>query len=93
MSQVELIRTILGIGFIIYGLGFCAYEKFHDMKYIDQINGVINGFVCIVVGVIISAYNLEQGILIGVVAFVLWGIEKIALEKIAIKRNNGLKRI
>lgn len=93
MTQIELIRTIIGIFFIIYGIGFCAYEKFHDMKYIDQRNGVINGFVCIVVGVLISAYNIEQGILVGGVSLILWGVEKIILEKIAIKKNNGLKRI
>lgn len=93
MTQIELIRTVIGIFFIIYGLGFCAYEKFHDMKYIDQINGVINGFVCIVVGVLISAYNIKQGILVGAVSLILWGVEKIILEKIAIKKNNGLKRI
>ncbi len=93
MTQIELIRTVIGIFFIIYGLGFCAYEKFHDMKYIDQINGVINGFVCIVVGVLISAYNIKQGILVGAVSLILWGVEKIILEKIAIKKNNGQKRI
>ncbi|WP_373599778.1 hypothetical protein [Paraclostridium bifermentans] len=93
MTQIELIRTVIGIFFIIYGLGFCAYEKFHDMKYIDQINGVINGFVCIVVGVLISAYNIKQGILVGAVSLILWGVEKIILEKIAIKKNNRQKRI
>ncbi|MDO7204050.1 hypothetical protein Q5M85_07780 [Paraclostridium bifermentans] len=39
-------------------------------------NGVINGFACIVVGVVVSAYNLNQGIIIGIIAFSMWGIEK-----------------
>lgn len=93
MSQVELIRTAVGVFFIIYGLGVCAYEKFHDMLYIDQINGVLNGFVCIVVGVILCAYNVKQGVLVGVIALILWGVEKIILEKIATKKNKQLKRI
>lgn len=93
MTQIELIRTVVGVFFIIYGLGVCAYEKFHDMLYIDQINGVMNGFACIVVGVILCAYNVKQGVIVGVIALILWLVEKVILQKIANKKDNELKRM
>lgn len=85
MDTVEIVRTVAGIFLIIYGLGVCAYERFHEMKYIDQVNGVINGPVCIVAGVLFAAYNVKQGILVGVIAIVLWGIERVILNKKASK--------
>lgn len=86
MDTEESIRTIVGICFIVYGLGVTAYEQFHEMKYIDQINGVLNGFACVVAGVIACAYNVQQGILVGVIALVVWIIEKIILIKIYNKK-------
>lgn len=81
MDTVEIIRLVIGIGFILYGLGFNAYEKFHEMKFIDQRNGVINGKVCIIVGVFLCAFNLKFGIISGVIALLLWIIEEIILRK------------
>lgn len=81
MNTVEIIRLVVGIGLILYGLGFNAYEKFNDMKFVDQINGVINGKVCIIVGVFVCAFNLKFGIISGIIAFLLWIIEEIILNK------------
>lgn len=86
MNTVEIIRTVVGIFFIVYGLGVSAYEQFHEMKYIDQRNGVINGFVCLIVGILVSAYNLKRGLWIGVIALAIWGIEKVILVKISKKK-------
>lgn len=87
MNTVEIIRLVVGIGFILYGLGFNAYEKFNDMKFIDQINGVINGKVCIIVGVFVCALNLKFGIISGVIALLLWIIEEVILNKKANKSS------
>jgi hypothetical protein len=81
MNTVEIIRLVVGVGFILYGLGFNAYEKFNDMKFIDQINGVINGKVCIIAGVLVCSFNLKFGIILGIIAFLLWIIEEIILNK------------
>ena len=81
MNTVEIVRLVVGIGLILYGLGFNAYEKFNDMKFIDQINGVINGKVCIIVGVFVCALNLKFGIISGVIALLLWIIEEVILNK------------
>lgn len=81
MNTVEIIRLVAGIGLIFYGLGFNAYEKFNDMKFVDQINGVINGKVCIIVGVFVCSFNLKFGIISGIIAFLLWIIEEIILNK------------
>lgn len=94
---VIIIKMIIGIFFIVYGLlvsGIEQYKKFplfYNSK--DQINGVINGFACIVVGVVISSYNLHQGIIIGVIAFSIWGLEKIIISKILKNKDKKLSNI
>lgn len=80
MNTVEIVRLVVGIGLILYGLWFNAYEKFIDMKFIDQVNGVINGKICIIVGVFVCALNLKVWIISGVVALLLWIIEEIILN-------------
>lgn len=90
MDTVEIIRVSIGIIFIVYGLAVSAYEKFHDMKYIDQVNGVMNRLFCIVAGVVISAYTMKIGVLVGIIALVLWIIEKLILSNIINKKNNKI---
>lgn len=82
MSTEFLIRSILGLFLILYGLGFYAYEQFHEMKYIDQHNGVLNSIVCIVCGVLVASFNFKQGIIYGLISFLIWLIERVILNKI-----------
>lgn len=97
MREVMIIKMIIGIFFIVYGLIVSAIEQykrvplFYNSK--DQVNGVINGFVCIVVGVVVSAYNLNQGIIIGIIAFSMWGIEKLIISKILKNKAEKLSNI
>ena len=93
MREVMIIKMIIGIFFIVYGLIVSAIEQykrvplFYNSK--DQVNGVINGFACIVV----SAYNLNQGIIIGIIAFSMWGIEKLIISKILKNKDEKLSNI
>ena len=32
MDTVEMIRTVVGIAFILFGLGVYFYDKLHNMK-------------------------------------------------------------
>lgn len=89
MDTIEIIRTVVGIFLIVEGLVATAYEQFHEMKYIDQINGVLNGFVCLIVGILVASYSLKQGILVGSVALVLWAIEKMVLIKISKNKSQN----
>lgn len=97
MREVMIIKMIIGIFFIVYGLIVSAIEQykrvplFYNSK--DQVNGVINGFACIVVGVVVSAYNLNQGIIIGIIAFSMWGIEKLIIFKILKNKDEKLSNI
>jgi len=88
MNEITLIRMVVGILFIGYGLGFSAYEKFNEVSYSDQINGVINGFVCIIVGILVSASTINRGIVVGIVALLVWRIEQLILSKIIKNKNN-----
>lgn len=91
--EVIIIKMILGIFFIVYGLIVSAIEQYKNIPLLynskDQVNGVINGFVCIGIGVVVSSYNLSQGIIIGIIAFSMWGIEKVIISKIL--KNKGGK--
>lgn len=97
MREVMIIKMIIGIFFIVYGLIVSAIEQykrvplFYNSK--DQVNGVINGFACIVVGIVASAYNLNQGIIIGIIAFSMWGIEKLIISKILKNKDEKLSNI
>ena len=97
MREVMIIKMIIGIFFIVYGMIVSAIEQykrvplFYNSK--DQVNGVINGFTCIVVGVIVSAYNLNKGIIIGIIAFSMWGIEKLIISKILKNKDEKLSNI
>lgn len=33
MNTVEIVRTVVGVVFILFGLGVYAYDKLHNMKY------------------------------------------------------------
>ena len=84
ISGVFTIKIAIGIFFIICGLIFAAIERFMGLPFfysIDQRNGVLNGFVCIVVGVILSASNINQGIFIGLVALAICVLEQVLILK------------
>lgn len=82
MDVVEMVRMVVGIFLVIYGLGVSAYQEFHDVKYSDQHNGVINGIFCVVAGILCCATTIQRGVIIGVIAIPLWGLEQIILDKI-----------
>jgi hypothetical protein len=81
MEMIEIIRVIIGIVLIAFGLGVNYYEKFHDMKYIDQRNGVLNGKVAVFAGVLISAYTVKIGIIVAIISFALVIAEEIMLNR------------
>ncbi|MGL6105589.1 hypothetical protein, partial [Romboutsia sp.] len=81
METIELIRVVLGIILILYGLGINWYEKFKDVKYIDQINGVLNGKIVVLVGVLVSAYSTKIGILSAIISATLLIVEEVVLKK------------
>lgn len=84
METGVLIRVCVGAFFIVYGLIFVAIEKLSGMTisdYKDQINGVLNGFVCMMVGVFLASINLTQGIYNLVMVLLIWIIERYLLKK------------
>lgn len=90
-KEVMIIKMGLVIFFILYGLIVSAIEQykrvplFYNSK--NQIDGVINRFLCLVLGVAVSAYDIQQGIIIGIIALLTWGIEKIVISKILKNKN------
>jgi len=86
MSEVEiLLRNIMGIFFIIYGLAMCVLEKFYVRKYGGR--WTPHGFYCILIGIVVSAYTLGRGLLVGIIALSLWGIEQLIILKIEKQKN------
>ena len=81
MEMIEIIRVIIGIVLIAYGLGVNYYEKFHDMKYIDQRNGVLNGKVAVFAGILVSAYTVKIGIIVAIISVTLVIAEEIILNR------------
>lgn len=81
METMGIIRVVIGVILIIYGLGVNYYEKFHDMKYIDQRNGVLNGKVAVLAGIFVSAYTVKIGIILAIISISLLIIEEIIINR------------
>lgn len=85
MDTIQVIRTVVGVFLILYGLGVYAYNNSHNLKYIDQINGVFNGPMCMIAGVLVSAYTIKQGVIFGIIALALWSITYVIFKKNILK--------
>ena len=86
MNTVEIVRIIVGIAFILFGLGVYAYDKLHDMKYSEFRYSPISWIFCIGAGVYSMSYTVKIGVLSGVVTLILWGITKIVVSNLIKKR-------
>lgn len=91
MDTVEILRTVIGVFFILYGLGVYAYDKAHKMKYIEFRYSPIDWLICILVGIGVGGITIERIIYFAIVALILWTIEKSILLKMNEKKEK-LKR-
>lgn len=82
MGTLEIIRIALGIALILFGLGVYAYDTLHDMKYSEFRYSPISWVFAVGAGVIVSAYNIKIGIIMGIISIILWILEKIVLSKV-----------
>jgi hypothetical protein len=93
MAGTEIgIRAILGLLFIAYGLIVAGIEKYKGLPFFyskDQINGSINGFTCLVVGILLLWTNLKQGIICAIISIALYAIVKFAVAKVV---ENKIKK-
>lgn len=93
MTGTEIgIRAILGLLFVAYGLIVSGIEKYKGLPFFyskDQINGSINGFICLSVGVLLLWTNLKQGITCAIIVIALYAIVKFAVGKVV---ENKIKK-
>lgn len=87
MNTVEIIKTVVGVFFILFGLGVYAYDQTHNMVYSEFRYSPISWLICILTGVFISGFTIDRGIYFAIAAVVLWSIEKIVLIKLDEKKR------
>lgn len=87
MNTVEIVRTVVGVVLILFGLGVYSYDKLHYMKYSEFRYSPISWLICILAGVYSMAYTVKIGIICGVVTLILWGITKIMVLNLIEKRS------
>ncbi len=87
MDTVEILRTIIGVLIILFGLGVYAYDKLHHMKYSEFRYSPITWFICLLAGVYILAYTVKIGIISVVVTSILWIITKTVVSN-SIKKKS-----
>ena len=87
MNTVEIVRTVVGVVFILFGLGVYAYDKLHDMKYSEFRYSPISWLICLLPGVCAMTYNVKIGVICGVVTLILWVITKIVVLNLIEKRS------
>lgn len=82
---------VMGIFFIVYGMVMVAVERLNGMPLFygkDQINGVINSFVLLLVGIICASTNGINGIInLGVVTGIA-AVDYIFFKKLYEKRQS-----
>lgn len=88
MNTVEIVRSVVGVLFILFGLGVYAYDKRHYMKYSEFRYSPISWFICILAGVYAMSYTVKIGIICGVVTLILWVITKIVVSNLIYSKSN-----
>lgn len=82
---------VMGIFFIVYGMVMVAIERLNGMPLFyskDQINGVMNSFTLLIVGVICSSSNVTNGILNFVLVAGFAAVDFIIFKKLYEKRQS-----
>ena len=87
MDTVGMIRTVVGIAFILFGLGVYFYDKLHNMKYSEFRYSPISWFICILVGIYSAALTVQRGVIVSIVAVVLWVVTKLVVSKFNEKKS------
>lgn len=87
MNTVETIRTVIGVFFILFGLGVYAHDETHNTKDLESGYSPISWLICIIAGVFAVALSLERGIYFAIAATILWSVEKVVLLKLDDKKN------
>lgn len=87
MNTVEIVRTVVGVFFILFGLGVYAYDQRHNMVYSEFRYSPITWFICMMAGVFLAAFTVERGIYFAIVSVILWGGEKVVLAKMDEKKS------
>ena len=87
MDTTEIVRTVVGVFFILLGLGTYAYDKRHDMKYSEFRYSPIDWFICMLAGVLAGAITVERGIIFVIAAIILWTVVKVMLVKLDEKKS------
>lgn len=88
MDTVEIIRTVVGVVVILFGLGVYAYEKLHDMVYSEFRYSPIYWFICLLLGIYTMSYTVKIGIIGVVVTFILWLITRVVVLNLSEKKQN-----
>ena len=87
MNTVEIVRTVVGIICILFGLGVYVYDKLHEMKYSEFRYSPISWLICLLAGVCAISYNVKIGIVCAIVTLILWGITKIMILNVIKKKS------
>lgn len=83
MSCIGMIRLVIGLVFVLYGLILKAYHKFSNVKNTKQVNKkVSSSFIFIAIGIIISSYSIVMLFAVSSGAIFLYLLESIILNKI-----------
>lgn len=87
MITVEIIRNVIGVFFILFGLGVYAYDKLHNMKYSEFRYSPISWLITIMAGVVALSYTFERCIISTICSIVLWLAVKVIISKVISKKN------
>ena len=82
MDTVEIVRTVIGVVFILFGLGVYAYDKLHDMKYSEFRYSPISWIFCLLAGILAMAYDVKIGTISIIVTLILWIITKTVVSNL-----------
>ncbi|MEW9080496.1 hypothetical protein [Terrisporobacter glycolicus] len=89
MDTIEIVRTVVGVFFILFGLGTYAYDKRHHMKYSEFRYSPIDWLICMLTGVLAGAITVRRGIIFVIAAIILWIVVKVVIVKLDEKKEQN----
>ncbi|WP_343344524.1 hypothetical protein [Terrisporobacter petrolearius] len=91
MGTIEIVRIVVGVFFVLFGLGVYAYDKTHNMKYREYRYSPISWLGCMLAGIIAGAITVKIATVYVIASVVLWLVVRGQLSQLE-KKENEIKK-
>ncbi|UEL46339.1 hypothetical protein [Terrisporobacter hibernicus] len=91
MGTIEIVRIVVGVFFVLFGLSVYSYDKTHNMKYREFRYSPLSWLGCMLAGIIAGAITVKIATVYVIASVVLWLVVRGKLSQLD-KKNNKIKK-